>query len=126
MTVMSNEYFGDTDTLRMLLREPAGALSGIDHDTPEVVFFVDEAGRVCEVMVDCYGDHSRGVAPERFTLSHAVRASLGLSRAAWAAMLDINPRTVEGWEQGRFEPDAAALRLIEVAAVHPEYFLKPA
>ncbi len=46
----------------------------------------------------------------------AVRARLGLSREAFAARFALEPRTVEGWEQGRFQPDPPArilLKLIE-------------
>lgn len=54
----------------------------------------------------------------------AAREKLGLSRPKFAALLGINYRTLEGWEQGRREPTGAARVLVAVAAVHPEIVLQ--
>lgn len=54
----------------------------------------------------------------------AIREGLGLSRPKFAALLGISPRTVEGWEQGRREPEGPAKVLLQVAAMHPEVVLE--
>lgn len=53
----------------------------------------------------------------------AIRKRLGLSRPRFAAMLGISARTVEGWEQGRRQPEGAARTLLLVADRHPEAVL---
>ena len=42
----------------------------------------------------------------------AVRKHLGLNVASLAGECGVSPRTVEGWEQGRRMPDAAALNIM--------------
>lgn len=42
----------------------------------------------------------------------AVRARLGLSVRDVGELCDCSPRTVEGWEQGRRSPCAAALNVL--------------
>lgn len=49
----------------------------------------------------------------------AIRSALGLSQAAFADLLGISRRTLEGWEQGRRLPDGPARVLLRVAAKHP-------
>jgi putative transcriptional regulator len=46
----------------------------------------------------------------------AIRERLGLSAAAFAKRYALNPRTVEGWEQGRPIEDAANAYLHTIAA----------
>lgn len=46
----------------------------------------------------------------------AIREQLGLSAAAFAKRYALNPRTVEGWEQGRPIEDAANAYLHTIAA----------
>ena len=53
----------------------------------------------------------------------SVRRRFGLSRPKFAALLGISSRTLEGWEQGRREPEGAAKVLLRVAAKHPEAVL---
>ena len=53
----------------------------------------------------------------------AIRASFGMSRAKFAALLGISERTLEGWEQGRRKPRGPARTLLEVAARHPDAVL---
>lgn len=54
----------------------------------------------------------------------AIRRRFDLSRPKFAALLGISPRTLEGWEQGRREPEGAAKVLLKVAAAHPEAVLQ--
>ena len=51
----------------------------------------------------------------------STRAKTGLSQAAFAALLDVSVRTLQGWEQGRREPTGAAKTLLRIAEKHPEY-----
>jgi len=50
----------------------------------------------------------------------AVRRMLHVSRAVFARYLRTNPRTVEGWEQGRAKPNAQAALLIKLVEKYPE------
>lgn len=47
------------------------------------------------------------------------REKSGLSQAKFAELLGVSIRTIQDWEQGRREPNAAAKTLIKVAELHP-------
>lgn len=48
------------------------------------------------------------------------REKIGMSQAQFAEALDISPRTLQDWEQGRRQPSGAARTLIRIATLHPE------
>lgn len=48
------------------------------------------------------------------------RLRTGLTQAQFARALQISPRTLQEWEQGRRKPSGAALALIQIASRHPE------
>lgn len=48
------------------------------------------------------------------------RLKSGLSQIDFAQALQISPRTLQEWEQGRREPSGAAKALIQIAFRHPE------
>jgi putative transcriptional regulator len=48
------------------------------------------------------------------------RLKCGLSQAQFAAALQISPRTLQQWEQGRRQSSGAAETLLKVVARHPE------
>lgn len=50
----------------------------------------------------------------------AARLKTGLSQAQFAKALQISPRTLQEWEQGRRGPSGAARALIQIAFKHPE------
>ncbi len=61
----------------------------------------------------------------RFTLElpedvRAIRARVGLSQSAFAALLGVSVRTLQDWEQGRRKPRGPALALLRIVAKHPE------
>lgn len=49
-----------------------------------------------------------------------LRDRLHVSRAVFARYLRTNPRTVEGWEQGRSKPNPQAALLIKLVQKYPE------
>lgn len=49
----------------------------------------------------------------------AARVKTGLSQAQFAAALQISPRTLQQWEQGRRAPSGAAEALLRIVARHP-------
>jgi len=50
----------------------------------------------------------------------AARLKTGLSQTLSAQALQISPRTLQEWEQGRRVPSGAAKALIQIAFRHPE------
>lgn len=50
----------------------------------------------------------------------SARLKTGLSQAEFAKVLQISPRTLQEWEQGRRTPSGAARALIQIAFRHPE------
>jgi putative transcriptional regulator len=50
----------------------------------------------------------------------AARMKTGLSQVQFAKALQISPRTLQEWEQGRRSPSGAAKALIQIAFRHPE------
>ncbi|MGV3593425.1 MAG: helix-turn-helix domain-containing protein [Gammaproteobacteria bacterium] len=50
----------------------------------------------------------------------AARMKSGLSQAQFAEALNISPRTLQQWEQGRRRPSGAAETLLKIIARHPE------
>jgi transcriptional regulator with XRE-family HTH domain len=48
------------------------------------------------------------------------RAQAGLSQNEFAQALQISPRTLQEWEQGRRSPSGSAKALIRIAIKHPE------
>lgn len=52
-----------------------------------------------------------------------IRERLQMSPRVFAEALNVSSGTVAAWEQGDRQPSGAALRLLEVAATAPEWFL---
>jgi putative transcriptional regulator len=50
----------------------------------------------------------------------ATRLRTGLSQSQFASALQISPRTLQQWEQGRRQPSGAAGTLLKIVARHPE------
>jgi putative transcriptional regulator len=69
-----------------------------------------------EVKAGKYGAKYQ-VAPND---SIATRMKCGLSQSQFAAALQISPRTLQQWEQGRRQPSGAADTLLKIVARHPE------
>jgi len=49
-----------------------------------------------------------------------VRRELKLSQQAYSKLLGVPVATIRDWEQGRRQPDCAAITLVKVARKHPE------
>jgi len=54
----------------------------------------------------------------------ALRNRQGLWQAEYAAMLNVDVRTLQNWEQGRNEPDTATLNLMRAFAHAPDIVLE--
>ena len=48
------------------------------------------------------------------------RLKTGLSQIQFAQALQVSPRTLQEWEQGRREPSGAARTLIQIAFTYPK------
>jgi len=48
---------------------------------------------------------------------------MNFPQTMFARLLNVSPRTVQDWEQGRRIPSDAALKLLVVAEKHPEVLL---
>lgn len=55
-----------------------------------------------------------------------IRERLHLTQEEFAAALCISVGTLRNWEQGRREPSGPAMRLLQIAAKHPEVILEAA
>lgn len=56
----------------------------------------------------------------------AIRERMGLTQERFAAALCISVKTLRNWEQGRRAPSGPAMRLLQIAARHPEVILETA
>jgi putative transcriptional regulator len=56
----------------------------------------------------------------RVSRARGIRRALGLSQEEFAARYQIPLGTLRDWEQGRFEPDAAARAYLTVIAREPD------
>ena len=73
-------------------------------------------------------DIKAGRSGRRYTIESypivRAREKSGLSQAKFAQLLGVSIRTIQDWEQGRREPNAAARTLIKVAELHPSVLRK--
>ena len=73
-------------------------------------------------------DIKAGRVGRRYTIESypivRAREKSGLSQAKFAELLGASVRTLQDWEQGRREPNAAAKTLIKVAELHPSVLRK--
>ena len=54
----------------------------------------------------------------------AIREKMGLSQSQFAALMGVNLRTLQNWEQGRRTPNGPALALLKVAKSNPQSVIK--
>jgi putative transcriptional regulator len=86
---------------------------------------VRDSGRdIGAELIQAITELKAGKIGRRFevTVNEVVKARLGtgLSQSAFAAALNISPRTLQQWEQGRRSPSGAAETLLRIVARHPE------
>jgi putative transcriptional regulator len=55
-----------------------------------------------------------------------IRTRMGLTQEEFAAALSISVKTLRNWEQGRRQPSGPAMRLLQIAAKHPEVLIEAA
>jgi putative transcriptional regulator len=75
-----------------------------------------------EVAAHLRGQRRTGV-PETADVA-GIRATLGLSQAAFARRFGLDVTALQAWEQGRRRPDRAARILLAVIAKEPEAVLR--
>lgn len=61
------------------------------------------------------------LAPE--VSPYTIRSRLNLTQEDFATLMGVSKRTLEQWEQGRRNPQGAALTLLKIANQHPDVFL---
>lgn len=75
------------------------------------------------------GEIRRGIRKPSRVFKHsepdvkAIRERLGLSQSRFAALIGVSSRTLQGWEQGRREPEGPAKALLRVVDRAPEMVL---
>lgn len=89
----------------------------IEADAGEALPSIRQALR--EAQAIRAGKASGRVATPAQILLRSTRAKLGLSQAEFAARIDTPASTLRDWEQGRFAPPGAVLRLAQLLAAHP-------
>jgi putative transcriptional regulator len=63
----------------------------------------------------------RDVKAGRYGAKYKIQANdVVTARLKFAAALQISPRTLQQWEQGRRQPSGAAETLLKIVARHPE------
>jgi putative transcriptional regulator len=78
------------------------------------------------------GAYLRGeMAPARVTFvgepdPREIRGRMGMTQEQFAAALCISVKTLRNWEQGRRDPSGPAMRLLQIAARHPEILVEAA
>lgn len=89
----------------------------------EYEFTEDELG---ELLLASVRQIKMGKCVERQITNEAIEArqKTGLSQSAFAKVMGISVRTLQGWEQGRRKPTGAAATLLKIAARHPETVLE--
>ncbi|OFZ86745.1 MAG: transcriptional regulator [Betaproteobacteria bacterium RBG_16_66_20] len=84
----------------------------------------EKTRNIGEEILQGIRDVKAGRTGRRFTVdSYAIvraREKSGLTQAEFAKLLGVSVRTLQDWEQGRREPNAAAQTLIKVAEKHPK------
>lgn len=80
-----------------------------------------EAGRDLEAeLLESVRQFKRGEGTVVYSPVIAARKNSGLSQSAFAQLLGVSVRTLQGWEQGRKQPSGAARTLITLAQRHPK------
>ncbi|MSO97894.1 MAG: helix-turn-helix domain-containing protein [Rhodospirillaceae bacterium] len=69
----------------------------------------------------------RGIArvvPNKGNMVKAIRAKLKMSQSEFASAFRFSLRTVQQWEQGRYQPDQIALNYLDVIKTKPDVVRK--
>jgi putative transcriptional regulator len=73
-------------------------------------------------------DLARSITPQPLILKgedvRAIRYKLGQSQSEFALMIGVSLATLQGWEDGRHQPDGPALALLRVASKNPKIVAK--
>ena len=72
-----------------------------------------------DVLAIKVGAPAKTWSPEQL-LVISVRKQLKKSQLAFSKLLGVPVGTIRDWEQGRKQPDSAAVTLIKVAQINPE------
>ena len=79
-----------------------------------------------ELLLSSVRQIKSGQCREREITNEAItaRKNTGLSQSAFAQLMGISVRTLQGWEQGRRKPTGAAATLLKIAPHHPDVLLE--
>lgn len=81
----------------------------------------EKLGKRLSVLVDNMLTGQNGkTARVKLTSAAEARQKTGMSQSEFANLLGISKKTLQGWEQGRREPQGPAKVLIKIANTHPE------
>jgi putative transcriptional regulator len=89
------------------------------HALGEAITF--ERGGKLDLRSTKLPDRPRPMKPQEI---RAIRKSLKASQVTFARLINVSANAVESWEQGARKPQAAALKLLNVAKKHPKVLLE--
>ncbi len=84
----------------------------------------DEDRNIGEELLEAIRDFKAGRYGAKYAVEPneivATRVKTGLSQSQFAKALQISPRTLQQWEQGRRYPSGAAETLLKIVSRHPD------
>jgi putative transcriptional regulator len=91
------------------------------HDISDKEYTGEELG---ELLLESFKQMQAGQIGRStkiaLTPAAEVRQKTGMSQSEFANLLGISIKTLQGWEQGRREPQGPAKVLLKIADMHPE------
>ena len=115
----------DSGTLAETIKGGIGKMT-IDLEKINIAEHEFTGEEIGELLLTSVRQIKSGQCHEREITNEAIaaRKNTGLSQSAFAQLMGISVRTLQGWEQGRRKPTGAAATLLKIATHHPDVLLE--